>query len=74
MGLPHVGHELTVPVLDGLGLLCQKAAQDYLTANPKACNMARELTAVLTTDYTCAAAQCLPHRAFLTQLQLEPAL
>ncbi len=74
MGLPHVGHELTVPVLDGLGLLSQTAAQDYLAANPKARSMAREISAVLTADYRRAAAQCLPHRAFLTQLQQEPAL
>ena len=59
MGLPHIGVELTVPVLDGLGLLTRAQG----TAQAKA------TSARLTAEYTHAAAQCLGHRAFLDQLQ-----
>jgi 2-polyprenyl-6-methoxyphenol hydroxylase-like FAD-dependent oxidoreductase len=73
MGLPHVGHELHVPVLDGLGLISRQAAQSALYAQPKLRDLVAKSTAVLAADYAAAAAKCLPHRAFLAQLQQENA-
>lgn len=69
MGLPHIGVELTVPVLDGLGLLTAAPAQRWGQANPQF--RAKAASDSLTADYTKAAAACLGHRAFLDQLHQE---
>lgn len=73
MGLPHVGHELHVPVLDGLGLLDPATAKDWLAARPELRSLARKSVETLRKDYLQAANRCLGHRAFLSSLQLEPA-
>ena len=57
-----------MPVLDGLGLLNRAAAQAEMAANPKARELARTTHAGLVREYSRAAAQCLPHRAWLQSL------
>ena len=68
LGLAHVQEQLYVPVMDGLGLLNRKAAQAEMAANPKGRDLARTTHAGLVRDYTRAAQQCLPHRAWLQSL------
>lgn len=68
LGLAHVQEQLYLPVLDGLGLLNRGAAQAVMAANPAARDLARKTHAGLVADYTRAAAQCLPHRAWLMSL------
>lgn len=68
MGLPHTDHHLHVPVLDGLGLLNQKAAQDWLTARPDLRAKAQMAAAALTQEYRLAAGKALGHRAYLQSL------
>jgi flavin-dependent dehydrogenase len=68
LGLAHVEEQLYVPVMDGLGLLNRKAAQAAMATNPKARELARVTHAGLVRDYARAAAQCLPHRAWLQSL------
>jgi hypothetical protein len=51
-----------------LGLLNRKAAQAEMAANPKGRDLARATHAGLVRDYTRAAGQCLPHRAWLQSL------
>ena len=69
LGLPHVGHELVNPVLDGLGLLSKAAGKASLSqgARPEA----RKWAATLTADYKRAAGKCLSHRDFLTHLHQQ---
>jgi hypothetical protein len=43
-----------------------------MAANPKARDFARKTHAALVAEYTRAAAQCLPHRAWLNSLQEAP--
>jgi Tryptophan halogenase len=71
MDLPHTGHHLHTPVLDGLGLLSRKAAKARL-AGPVA---ARAASAALSlqSEYRAAAGQCLGHREFLTSLHKDAA-
>ena len=69
LGLAHVQEQLYVPVLDGLGLLNRQAAQAEMAANPKARDLARKTHAALVAEYSRAAAQCLPHRAWLEGLK-----
>jgi flavin-dependent dehydrogenase len=71
MDLPHIGHELYTPVLDGLGLLSPAPAKAWLAARPNLRSEARKLTAELRSDYKQAANLCLPHRAFLSSLNME---
>jgi tryptophan halogenase len=71
MGLPHIGAELTVPVLDGLGYLDIGAAKRWANGNPKLNAHAREAAAALQREYTDAAARCTPHRTFLDQLHKD---
>ena len=73
MGLPHIGHELHVPVLDGLGLLDPATAREWLAARPDLRSLARKSVETLRKDYLQAANRCLGHRAFLSSLQLETA-
>ncbi len=71
MNLPHVGHHLHVPVLDGLGLLTPASAKAALAQNPKLRANARRVTHALTTEYRQAASRALGHREFLKSLQTE---
>jgi tryptophan halogenase len=73
MNLPHVQEQLHIPVLDGLGLLDRSRAKAALAADPKARARLRKLHADLVSEYTRAAAKCLPHRAFLESLIQEQA-
>jgi tryptophan halogenase len=68
LNLPHTTHHLYLPVLDGLGLLSRDAAKATMAANPPARDKARQTHAGLVSEYSRAAAQCLPHRAFLQGL------
>lgn len=72
LGLAHVQEQLYVPVLDGLGLLNRAAAQAEMARRPKARDLARATHAGLVKEYTRAAAQCLPHRAWLQSLGGTP--
>lgn len=72
MGLPHITHELHVPVLDGLGLLDQSRAKAWLADRPTLRALARKSVETLHKDQLQAANRCLPHRAFLASLQMEP--
>ncbi|KAF0173373.1 MAG: Tryptophan halogenase [Rhodobacteraceae bacterium] len=72
MGLPHVSHELHVPVLDGLGLLSPARAKAWLAGRPTLRSLARKTTLASHKDHLQAANRCLPHRAFLVSLQKEP--
>ena len=67
-GLPHVGAELYLPVLDGLGLLKREAAKAMLGDQPQLRAAARTTHAQLVKEYRAASNQCIPHRAFLNQL------
>ena len=69
LGLPHVTEHLYTPVLDGLGLLNRDAARAAMAAAPSLRDKARATHAGLVAAYSRAAAQCAPHRAFLTSLQ-----
>ena len=69
LGLPHVTEHLYTPVLDGLGLLNRDAARAAMAAAPALRDKARATHAGLVAEYSRAAAQCAPHRAFLTSLQ-----
>jgi 2-polyprenyl-6-methoxyphenol hydroxylase-like FAD-dependent oxidoreductase len=71
MGLPHLQHQLYVPVLDGLGHLNRDIARADMAANPKARDKARATHAALVREYSGAAAACLPHRAYLQSLAKE---
>ncbi len=68
MGLPHVSHELHVPVLDGLGLLDPACAKAWLADRPSLRSLARKTAESLHKDYLQAANRCLGHRAFLESL------
>jgi tryptophan halogenase len=68
LGLAHVQEQLYVPVLDGLGLLNRDAARAAMAADPAARAQARKTRAALVAEYARAAAQCLPHRAWLRSL------
>jgi tryptophan halogenase len=71
--LPHVGHHLHIPVLDGLGLLDRGTAKASLAARPKVRAHARKTRARLVSEYRRAGGQCLGHRAFLESLSTEKA-
>lgn len=73
MGLAHVGHELHIPVLDGLGLLNPAAAKAQLADRPALRAVARKASERLTREYRLAAGRALGHRAFLKSLHMEPA-
>jgi 2-polyprenyl-6-methoxyphenol hydroxylase-like FAD-dependent oxidoreductase len=69
LGLPHTTEHLYRPVLDGLGLLSRDKARAAMAADPKAREKARTAHAALVAEYTRAAQQCVPHRAFLEGLK-----
>ncbi len=64
-GLPHVGAELYLPILDGLGLLNRDAAKAMLASNPQLRSSARKAQAQLVQEYRSASRKCIPHRTFL---------
>ncbi|EPX83264.1 Tryptophan halogenase [Rubellimicrobium thermophilum DSM 16684] len=68
LGLAHVQEQLYLPVLDGLGLLNREAARAEMAKDPRARARAREIHAGLVAEYRRAAAQALPHRAWLRSL------
>lgn len=70
LGLAHVQEQLYVPVLDGLGLLNQTAARAAMAQDPAGRTKAREVHAGLVKEYSAAAKQCLPHRAWLQSLKV----
>jgi tryptophan halogenase len=73
LGLAHVQEQLYVPVLNGLGLLSQDLARAEMARDPKRRQKARETHASLVAEYSKAADQCLPHRAWLQSLHKEMA-
>jgi 2-polyprenyl-6-methoxyphenol hydroxylase-like FAD-dependent oxidoreductase len=73
LGLPHTTEHLHIPVLDGLGHLSRDAARAAMAVDPKAREKARTTHASLVTEYSRAARQCLPHRAFLQSLTQDAA-
>lgn len=68
LGLPHVGVELYLPILDGLGLLKRDAAKAMLADQPQLRATARTAQAKLVKEYRQASSRCIPHRAFLNSL------
>ena len=68
MGLPHLQGQLYIPVLNGLGLLSQTAAREAMARTPALRDRARAAHGSLVAEYSRAAAQCLPHRAWLLSL------
>ncbi|MGV8985401.1 MAG: tryptophan 7-halogenase [Cypionkella sp.] len=70
LGLPHLHGQLYIPVLDGLGLLSQTAARAVMAKTPALRDRARAAHAALVAEYTRAAGQCLPHRAWLQSLSV----
>ena len=71
LGLPHVGHHLHMPVLDGLGLLNPAVAKAELAARPKVRAHARKTAAGLIREYRIAAGRAEGHRQFLNSLTEE---
>jgi tryptophan halogenase len=72
LGLPHVGHHLHIPVLDGLGLLSPAVAKAELAARPKVRAHARKSAAELIREYRIAAGRAESHRHLLDSLIEEP--
>ncbi|MCA9838469.1 MAG: tryptophan 7-halogenase [Trueperaceae bacterium] len=68
LGLPHVGAELYLPILDGLGLLDKAAAKSMLADQPKLRAVARKTQEQLVQEYRAASTKCIPHRTFLSSL------
>jgi len=64
----HVEQTLHYPVLDGLGLLNQKVAREYMAARPGLTEKARAAADSLTAEYRAAAPHALGHREFLQSL------
>jgi 2-polyprenyl-6-methoxyphenol hydroxylase-like FAD-dependent oxidoreductase len=64
----HVEQQLHYPVLDGLGLLNQKVARDYMAAKPGLTAKSRSIADSLTAEYRAAAPKALGHREFLESL------
>lgn len=71
LGLPHLQAQLYTPVLDGLGQLSRDVARAAMANDIKARDKARVTHASLVSEYTRAADQCLPHRAYLQSLSQE---
>lgn len=70
-GLPHLGHQLYTPVLDGLGLLNKEAASSQLQTTKGLRQHARKTSDSLTQEYRRASAQAIGHRAFLDLIQQD---
>ncbi|MEM1401224.1 MAG: tryptophan 7-halogenase, partial [Pseudomonadota bacterium] len=67
-GLPHVETQLYYPVLDGLGLLDRRLAQQEMEARPALRRHAREVLAKMDREFGQAARQAMGHRDFLESL------
>lgn len=67
-GLPHVGAELYLPILDGLGLLNREAAKAMLANQPRLRASIRKTQEQMVREYRIASGKCVPHRAFLNDL------
>jgi tryptophan halogenase len=70
-GLPHVEELLHYPVLDGLGLLNRKVAQDVMAQDPRLRNFARETVDYLAAQAREAARHALSHREWLQSLSVS---
>jgi 2-polyprenyl-6-methoxyphenol hydroxylase-like FAD-dependent oxidoreductase len=68
MGLPHVGHHLHMPVVDGLGLVTPAVAKSDLAAKPKLRAHARKTAGELIREYRIAAGKAEGHRHLLESL------
>jgi tryptophan halogenase len=68
LGLPHVGHQLHIPVLDGLGLLGAGVARAEMAAKPQLRARARKTVPELVRGYRIAAGKAEGHRHFLESL------
>ncbi|MEO6609739.1 MAG: tryptophan 7-halogenase, partial [Aestuariivirga sp.] len=64
----HVEQQLHYPVLDGLGLLNQKIAREYMAARPGLTEKARAAADGLVAEYSKAAPLALGHRQFINSL------
>jgi glycine/D-amino acid oxidase-like deaminating enzyme len=64
----HTEQQLYYPVLDGLGLLNQRVARDYMDERPQLRRRAQQAANSLTQEYRNAAGKTLGHREFLTAL------
>ncbi len=64
----HTEQQLHYPVLDGLGLLNQKVARDYMDQRPELRKRARDTAESLAKEYRAAAPKTLGHREFLMSL------
>ncbi len=64
----HTEQQLHYPVLDGLGLLKQNVARDYMEARPELRKRARDTTGSLAQEYRAAAPKTLGHRKFLMSI------
>ncbi|SHI96801.1 tryptophan halogenase family protein [Wenxinia saemankumensis] len=73
LGLPHVEEVLHRPVLDGLGLLSRDVAKRQMATDPARRARLRQSHDRITREYRRAAAECLPHRAWLASLTPTPA-
>lgn len=71
-GLPHVEELLHYPVLDGLGLLNRKVAQDRMAQDRRLRDFARATVDHLERQARTVAAQAMSHRAWLESLHPNP--
>ena len=71
-GLPHVEELLHYPVLDGLGLLNRKVAQDRMAQDRKLRDFARATVDHLEKQAKSAASHAISHREWLSSLSSDP--
>ena len=64
----HVEQQLHYPVLDGLGLLSQQRAREYMDARPTLRSKSKDAVQGLTAEYRAVAPKALGHREFLSSL------
>ncbi len=67
-GLPHMGEQLCVPVLDGLGLLSRNSAKAEMDRSPQLRAKARKTVEALKSEFKLVAARAPAHRAFLSEV------
>ncbi len=66
---PHIGEQLYVPMLDGLGLTSRAAARAELAANPSLRKLARRMVNRLSGDFRRAVGKAPGHREFLHSIR-----
>ncbi len=66
---PHIGEQLYVPVLDGLGLTSRAAARVELAENPSLRKLARKMVNRLSGEFRRAAGKAPGHREFLHSIR-----